>query len=117
MPSRWGALTLWFDPKTELVVRSQAFDHTGELIASALLSRYKDAAVPEYGQVLVPGQIEITSPDDRGWVRIELSGPRSKPINPRVFQPEKLLRMNRVDDAVDLDKAFDQAPTSSDGEL
>ena len=111
VPSRWGSFTLWIDPKTNLVVRSQAFNREGELIATATLSRYKDAAVPEHRPVLVPGKVEITSPNDTGWVRIELSGPRSKAIKPRVYQPRKLVRGYRVDETIDLDEVFDDSPT------
>ncbi|MBL4699215.1 MAG: hypothetical protein JKX70_10315 [Phycisphaerales bacterium] len=107
VPSRWGSFTLWFNPKTSLVVRSQVFNHDGELIATASLSRYKDASIPDYGTILVPGKIEVTNPNDDGWVRIELSGPRSKPIKPRVYQPQKLKRAYRVDETIDLDAAFD----------
>ena len=114
MPSRWGSLTLWFDPRTELVVRSQAFNLDGELIATASLSRYKKAAVPEHMPIMVPGKIEITSPGDSGWVRIELSGPRSKAINARVYQPAKLIRAYRIDESIDLDAVFDQEPTATD---
>lgn len=116
VPSRWGSFTLWIDPNTSLVVRSQAFDREGELIATATLSRYKDAAVPESRPVLVPGKIEITSPNDTGWVRIELSGPRSKTIKPRVYQPRKLVRGYRVDETVDLDEVFDDSPTEPEQE-
>ncbi len=113
MPSRWGSFTLWVDPRTSFVVRSQAFDRAGELIATATLSRYKESPVPGYGTVMVPGKIEITNPNDSGWVRIELSEPRSKAIKSRVYQPRKLVRAYRVHETVDLDEAFDVLPTSA----
>lgn len=113
VPSEWGAFTLWFNPKTNLVVRSQAFNRTGELIATAQLSRYKNATIKEQRPVLVPGKIEIRSPGDDGFVRIEISEPRSKLIRSIVFDPAKLIRAYRVDEAIDLDAAFEQSETSS----
>ncbi|MGV6814884.1 MAG: hypothetical protein ACWA5W_07755 [Phycisphaerales bacterium] len=103
IPAHWGAITLWFDPRTLLVVRSQAFDQQGQLIADASLSRYKEAIVSDQSTQMVPGKIELTSPADSGWVRIELSEPRSKKINRRVYQPKKLIRAYRIDEVIDLD--------------
>lgn len=113
--SKWGSFTLWIDPKTSLVVRSQVFDQDGELIATAGLSRYKEASVPEFGNVMVPGKIEITTPDEEGFVRIELSEPRSKPIRSIVFDPMKLLRAYRVEETIDLDGAFERSDDADTG--
>jgi len=114
VPSQWGSFTLWFDPKTKLVARSQAFDRAGTLIASADLSRYKDATIREHAPVLVPGKIEITNPNDSGWVRIEVSEPEDKAINSRVYQPRKLARGYRVDETIDLDAAFESDTTAQE---
>jgi len=110
MPSHWGSITLWINPKTGLVVRSQAFDHAGELVATATLSRYKDATIKGGQPVMVPGKIEITTPNDDGFIRIELSEPSSKPIRPMVFAPKKLVHAYRIDETIDLDANFDQPP-------
>lgn len=101
-PSRWGTMTTWFDPSSRLVVQTQAFDAQGQLIASADLSRFKPADGPI--PVQVPGKIEITTPADDGFVRIELSGPRQREIRPMVFQPDRLRRSYRVDEVIDLDE-------------
>ncbi len=103
IPAHWGTVMLWFDARTMLVIRSQAFDADGGLIADAELSRYKKAVVTDQSTQMVPGKIEITSPRDQGWVRIEISEPRSKKINRRVYQPAKLIRAYRVHEAFDLD--------------
>ncbi len=116
MPSQWGSFTLWIDPKTNLVVRSQAFDRIGDLIATAELSRYKDAQIKGALPVLVPGKIEIRTPDDSGFVRIELSEPRSKAIRPIVFDPSRLMRVYRVDEAIDLDAAFERSSAAPDAQ-
>ncbi len=120
MPSRWGSVMLWINPKTNLVVRSQAFDRVGDLVATAELSRYKEASIKGGQPVLVPGKIEITTPNDSGFIRIELSEPRSKAIRPIVFDPSKLLRAYRVDETINLDAVFEHSDTKlntqSDGE-
>lgn len=113
VPSRWGGFTLWIDPRTGLVVRAQAFDRDDRLIATAVLSRYKAAAVPGAPAVMVPGKVEITSPDERGFIRIELSGPESRDIRPMSFDPDRLKRAYRVNETIDLDASFqepDDAP-------
>ncbi len=107
VPAQWGSMILWFDPDDALVLQSQAFDEYNELIASAELSRYKDAAVPGQLPVLVPGKIEIATPSDDGFVRIEVSEPQRRDLRPMVFQPERLERAYRVDEVIDLDEAFD----------
>ncbi len=116
MPSRWGSVMLWIDPKTNLVIRSQAFDRVGDLVATAELSRYKDAQIKARPSVLVPGKIEITMPGDNGFVRIELSEPRRKAIRPIVFDPPKLMRAYRVDEMIDLDEAFERSSTAPDAQ-
>jgi hypothetical protein len=116
VPSHWGSFTLWIDPRTNLAVSSQVFDHADNLVATASLSRYKDAAVPEHGFVLVPGKIEITSPNDTGFVRIEISEPSSKAIRSIVFDPNKLARAYRVDETIDLDGSFQRSETMIDSE-
>jgi hypothetical protein len=103
-PARWGTTMTWFDPSTLLVVQTQAFDEQGELIATAEMSRYKDAEVPGALPVQVPGKIEITTPGDDGFVRIETSEPRRRDIRPMVFQPQRLQRAYRVDEIIDLDE-------------
>ena len=105
VPSQWGMFILWFDPKTNLVSRSDVFDQDGDLIASADLSRYKLANVPDHQPILVPGKIQITNPGQEGFVRIELSEPRSKRIKPMVFDPNRLKRAYRVDEVIDLDQS------------
>jgi hypothetical protein len=106
-PARWGSTMTWFDPRTMLVVQTQAFDEQGELIATAEMSRYKDAEVPGALPVQVPGKIEITTPNDEGFVRIETSEPRRRDIRPMVFQPERLKRAYRVDEVIDLDEPIE----------
>ncbi len=108
VPSRWGRFTLWIDPRSGLVTRAQVFDEGDALVASAELSRYKAAAVPGHGPVLVPGKVEITTPDDRGFVRIELSGPESREIRPVSFDPERLRRAYRVGETINLDASFEE---------
>jgi hypothetical protein len=119
MPSRWGSVTLWFNPRTSLVVRSQAYNQSGNLVATASLSRYKEASIKGHSPIMVPGKIEITTPttpndNDTGFIRIELSEPRSKAIRPIVFDPSKLIRSYRVDETIDLDAAFENAPETSE---
>ncbi len=124
MPSRWGSVMLWISPKTNLVVRSQVFDRIGDLVATAELSRYKEASIKGDHKgaqpIMVPGKIEITTPNDSGFIRIELSEPRSKAIRPIVFDPSKLSRAYRVDETINLDAAFEHSDTKlntqSDGE-
>lgn len=106
MPSRWGGVTLWIDPKTGHAVRSEAFDDAGRLVARAQLSRYKDATLGDGRRVQVPGKVEITTPGDDGFVRIELSGPAGKAIRAMVYDPGRLSRVYRVDETIDLDEAF-----------
>lgn len=109
-PTQWGSIVTWFDPTTGLVSQTQAFDEFDELIASAELTRYKDAAVTGALPVLVPGKIEITTPNEDGFIRIELSGPETRDINQLNYQPDRLQRRYRVDEVIDLDEALD-APT------
>ncbi|MFG0313343.1 MAG: hypothetical protein ACF8LL_04055 [Phycisphaerales bacterium] len=108
-PASWGTTATWFDPSTRLVVQTQAFDEYGELIATAELSRYKDASIPGQSPVQVPGKIEITTPNDDGFVRIETSGPEARDIRSMVFQPERLQRRYRVDEVIDLDEPADDS--------
>lgn len=117
VPSHWGMFILWFDPKTNLVSRSDVFDQDGDLIASADLSRYKLANVPDHQPILVPGKIQITNPGQEGFVRIELSEPRSKRIKPMVFDPNRLKRAYRVDEVIDLDqsKAAERSQSAQTG--
>ncbi|MEZ6163481.1 MAG: hypothetical protein R3B67_03495 [Phycisphaerales bacterium] len=107
-PTQWGSIVTWFDPSTGLVSQTQAFDEFGALIASAELTRYKDAAVSGALPVQVPGKIEITTPNDEGFIRIELSGPETREIRGIVFQPDRLQRNYRVDEVIDLDEALDE---------
>lgn len=107
-PTQWGSIVTWFDPSTGLVSQTQAFDEFNELIASAELTRYKDAAVSGALPVQVPGQIEITTPNDEGFIRIELSGPQTRDISPLTHQPDRLQRRYRVDEVIDLDEALDE---------
>ena len=109
-PASWGTTATWFDPGTGLVVQTQAFDEYGELIATAELSRYKDASIPGESSVQVPGKIEITTPNDDGFVRIETSGPEAREIRSMVFQPERLQRGYRVDEVIDLDEPINDSP-------
>lgn len=106
-PARWGTTITWFDPNTRLVVQTQAYDEYSELIATADMSRYKDAQVPGELPVQVPGKIEITTPNDNGFVRIETSDPESRTIRAMVYQPERLQRRYRVDEVIDLDEPID----------
>lgn len=106
-PARWGTTITWFDPRTRLVVQTQAYDEYNELIATADMSRYKDAQVPGELPVQVPGKIEITTPNDNGFVRIETSDPESRTIRAMVYQPERLQRRYRVDEVIDLDEPID----------
>ncbi len=108
IPGQWGSIMLWFDPRTEIVVQAQAFDENNTLIASADLSRYKDAIVPGQLPVQVPGKVEITTPGDAGFVRIELSGPQRRDIRPVVFEPTRLERAYRIDEVIDLDEELDE---------
>jgi hypothetical protein len=113
-PTQWGAIVTWFDPSSGLVVQTQAFDDSDQLIASAELTRYKDAAVSGGLPVQVPGKIEITTPDDDGFVRIELSEPQTRDIRAMVFQPDRLQRAYRVDEVIDLDDALDDPEPSEE---
>lgn len=106
-PARWGTTVTWFDPRTNLVVQTQAYNEYNELIATADMSRYKDAPVPGALPVQVPGKIEITTPNDNGFVRIETSEPQSRDIRPMVFEPARLERAYRVDEVIDLDEPIE----------
>ncbi len=106
-PARWGSTMTWFDPRTKHVVQTQAYDEYNELIASAEMSRYKDAQVPGELPVQVPGKIEITTPNDSGFVRIETSEPQARTIRAMVFEPERLQRAYRVDEVIDLDEPIE----------
>ena len=106
VPGRWGSMVMWFDPEDAIVLRVQAYDGENELIATAELSRYKDAEVPGARPVRVPGKVEITTPGDDGFVRIELSGPQRRDIRAMVFQPDRLRRAYRADEVIDLDAEF-----------
>jgi len=114
IPGQWGSIMLWFDPRTELVVQAQAFDVDNTLIATADLSRYKDASVPSGSPVQVPGKIEITTPNDDGFVRIELSEPQRRDIRPVVFEPDRLKRAYRIDEVIDLDQELDDESSEQD---
>ncbi|MFG0246074.1 MAG: hypothetical protein ACF8MF_08520 [Phycisphaerales bacterium JB052] len=114
VPGQWGSMMLWFDQRTGTVVQAQAYDAFDELIATAELSRYKDATIPGERPVLVPGKIEITTPNDDGFVRIELSEPQRRDIRPMVFQPDRLRRGYRVHEVIDLDEALDDEPTATE---
>jgi hypothetical protein len=122
MPSHWGSVTLWINPKSGLVIQTQAYNHDGQLVATANLSRYKDAIIKGQRPVLVPGKVEITTPGDDGLIRIELSEPSNKPIRSIVFTPKKLIHRYRIDETIDLDAAFEQparspqSPPQQDGD-
>ena len=116
VPAQWGSMLFWFDPDDSLVVQTQAFDEFDELIATAELTRYKDAIVPGSLPVLVPGKIEITTPGDEGFVRIELSEPQRRDIRAMVFQPERLERNYRVDEVINLDDEFEEIETEHDSQ-
>lgn len=107
VPGQWGSMVMWLDPDDGIVLQTQAYDEYNELIATAELSRYKDAEIPGDRPVLVPGKVEITTPGDEGFVRIELSGPQRRDIRPMVFQPDRLRRAYRADEVIDLDAEFD----------
>lgn len=110
VPGQWGSMLLWFDASTWTVVQAQAFDESNTLIATAELSRYKDAVVPGASPVSVPGKVEITIPGDNGFVRIELSEPQRRDIRPIVFEPSRLERVYRINEVIDLDEQLDGAP-------
>ncbi|MDF1809921.1 MAG: hypothetical protein P1U42_09525 [Phycisphaerales bacterium] len=114
VPSQWGSFVLWFDPRTNLVARSDVYDRDGVHVASASLTRYKPAKVPNQQPVLVPGKIEITNPGQEGFVRIEISEPASKTIRPMVFDPARLKRAYRVDEVIDLDVEFENREQTMD---
>ena len=106
VPARWGSAVLWFDEADGLVVRTQAFNSDGELVATADLSRYKPMVLNGLNGPMVPGKIEISTPNDDGFVRIELSDADQRDIRPMVFQPERLRRAYRADQVIDLDEEF-----------
>lgn len=110
----WGSIILWFDVSSATVIQAQAFDEYNELIATAELTRYKDAVVPGALPVSVPGKVEITTPSDDGFVRIELSEPQRRDIRPVVFQPERLERAYRVHEVIDLDEEAQAAPDDAE---
>lgn len=110
VPGQWGSIILWFDPRTEIVLQAQAYDEYNELIATADLSRYKDATIPGQLPVQVPGKVEITTPNEEGFVRIELSEPQRRDIRAMVFQPQRLQRAYRIDELIDLDEELDDEP-------
>lgn len=111
-PARWGTTATWFDPSSMLVVQTQAFDDQGQLIATAELSRYKDASIPGEAPVQVPGKIEVTTPGDDGFVRIETSGPEAREIRSMVFEPDRLRRAYRADEVIDLDERPEATPAT-----
>lgn len=112
VPGQWGSMILWFDVSTATVVQAQAFDDNNTLLATAELTRYKDAAVPGALPVSVPGKVEITTPADDGFVRIELSEPQRRDIRPMVYRPEVLERSYRIDEVIDLDEELADEPAS-----
>ncbi len=107
LPAKWGSVAIWFDAKTFTVSRTQAINDAGEVIASAKMWRYKPLAGLDPGeQGFAPGVIEVRAAGFDGFVRIEVSDPQSKAIRPVVFQPEKLSKIHRIHETIDLDQAF-----------
>lgn len=105
-PARWGSSSWWFslDPmELRWVVSS---DEQGTELARTELSQYK--ALLESNRfptgVEVPGQVEITTPgDEDGYVRIELSDPTRRAIRGVVYDFDRLKRVYRVSEVIDLD--------------
>ncbi len=109
VPAQWGTVAFWFDAKTLEISRTQAFDHSGELVASAKLWRYKSVSGLAQGtNAWAPGVIEVRAAGFDGLVRIEVSSPKSKSIRPVVFKPENLIKIYRVHETIDLDEVFDR---------
>lgn len=111
VPADWGSVAFWFDAKTAELARTQAFDAAGELVASGKLWRYKPVEGLEDpdARSTAPGVVELRAVGFDGLVRMEVSGPRHKPIRPVVFRPENLVRIYRVHETIDLDSPMNPA--------
>ncbi|MBL4590798.1 MAG: hypothetical protein JKY96_02440 [Phycisphaerales bacterium] len=107
IPAQWGSVALWFDAKTLEVARTQAFNENGELIAAAKLWRYKPVSgLDQDEHAFAPGVIEVRAVGFDGFVRIEVSDPRSKAIRSVVFKPANLAKIYRVHETINLDETF-----------
>jgi len=107
VPARWGAIEYAFDTRRALPVTVRHLDQSGAEIATASLSNHKDL-LDERGLdagIDIPGTVEITTPDDAGgYLRLGISSPAAKTINPVVFDFDRLRRLYRVERVVDLDR-------------
>ncbi len=104
--SKWGISEYWFNPNTGLVMWVVSLNHDGERIATTGLSRYKPLLDEQRRStdIQVPGKVEIRRAGTSGeFVRIELSDPSDRAIKPMVYNPDRLVRVYRVHEVIDLD--------------
>ncbi len=104
--SKWGITEYWFNPSTGLVMWVVSLDDEGERIATTGLSRYKPLLDDQKRDtdVQVPGKVEVTREDASGeFVRIELSEPSQRQIRAMVYNPDRLNRLYRIHESIDLD--------------
>jgi len=108
--ARWGAVEYAFDTRRSLPVVVRHLDERGDEIARATLSNHKEL-LDERGLgtgIDIPGTVEIsTRGDSGGYLRLGVSSPTARAINPVVFRFDRLLRLYRVDRIVDLDRDVD----------
>ncbi len=109
-PSRlegWGETEYWFDPGRGLPILVRSLDAYDERLATTGLTRYKDI-LDEHkldSGILVPGKVEVRDPRSQGgFIRIQLSEPSQKAIRAMVYNPERLSRVYRVHETIDLDE-------------
>lgn len=108
--SRWGSIEYGFDTRRGVPTWVRILDDGAETIARAELSAYTPmrSRLGLDEDVRVPGTVAITTPRDAdGYLRLGISSPTIKPINGVVFDFERLSRLYRVDEVIDLDEDVD----------
>jgi hypothetical protein len=105
VPTPWGSAALRYDPRSLELVGSTAFDADGTVLADATLG-FHGPVVNANGVLTVgrlPQRVEIRVPGFDGFVRMQLGEPRVRDINAAVFDPDRLARIYRVGEWIDLD--------------
>ncbi len=99
-----GHMKIAFDIQTLEPARVEMYDPAGSLLVASVLTRYDFVSVKGDATLKprIPEKIVLTL-NDGTTVRISLYAPENKPIRPRAFDLEGLLKGYRIDRIYDLD--------------
>ncbi|MBL9000308.1 MAG: hypothetical protein JNK25_04155 [Phycisphaerae bacterium] len=118
LPSRWGVRRLTLDADTYRPRRIELLDASGEIVASADLTRYVIVSVegrPGAG-ASVASNVSLAVPQGRSRIILVVSDPRAPlSLNSRAFNIVELVKAYDIDKLYDLDRGERPGPIGKSG--